>query len=94
MCPTFRCRDARLRTNLHLVVKNVNNDDKNVNNDDNEVSDMEWTPEAVKALMDYRLEDARRYAVARELRAGQPSWWRRLRTQHPQHPTDTRRHAA
>jgi hypothetical protein len=55
---------------------------------------MEWTPEAVKAQMDYRLEDARNYAVVRQVRAartGQPSWWRRLRTQHP---TDTRRHAA
>jgi hypothetical protein len=46
---------------------------------------MEWTPEAVKAEMDYRIESARRRNVARELRADrtpQPSWWSRLRTQH------------
>lgn len=47
---------------------------------------MEWTPEAVKAEMDYKLETARRHAVARQARQAksrQPSWWRRLRTQHP-----------
>ncbi|HEV2781445.1 MAG TPA: hypothetical protein VGX25_18845 [Actinophytocola sp.] len=45
---------------------------------------MEWTPEAVKAEMDYRLETARRHAVVRKLREGrgpQPSWWKRLRHQ-------------
>jgi hypothetical protein len=46
---------------------------------------MEWTPEAVKAQMDYRLEDARRFATARQVRKARtrhPSWWRRLRSQH------------
>jgi hypothetical protein len=46
---------------------------------------MDWTPEAVKAEMDYRMESARRHDVVRELRAArgrQPSWWSRLRTQH------------
>jgi hypothetical protein len=44
---------------------------------------MEWTPEAVKAEMDYRLETARRHAVVRDLRRSRgrhPSWWRRLRS--------------
>jgi hypothetical protein len=46
---------------------------------------MEWTPEAVKAEMDYRIESARRLNGVRQLRAArttQPSWWSRLRTQH------------
>lgn len=46
---------------------------------------MEWTPEAVRAEMDYRMETARRHNVVRQLREGadrRPSWWRRLRTQH------------
>jgi hypothetical protein len=46
---------------------------------------MEWTPEAVKAQMDYRLETARQHDAVRQLREArnrQPSWWSRLRTQH------------
>jgi hypothetical protein len=46
---------------------------------------MDWTPEAVRAEMDYRLESARRHDVVRSLREArvrQPSWWSRLRTQH------------
>jgi hypothetical protein len=48
------------------------------------VIEMEWTQEAVRAEMDYRLETARRHNVARQLREGiqRPSWWRRLRIQH------------
>lgn len=46
---------------------------------------MEWTPEAVKAQMDYRIETARKYHTAKQVlrtRTRHPSWWRRLRTQH------------
>lgn len=46
---------------------------------------MEWTPEAVKAQMDYRIEDARRHHVASQLRKARtrhPSWWKRLRSEH------------
>jgi hypothetical protein len=46
---------------------------------------MEWTPEAIRAETDYRLETARRYAVAREFRKSRsrhPSWWKRLRARH------------
>jgi hypothetical protein len=43
---------------------------------------MNWTPEAVKAQMDYRIEDARRHATVTEFRkthTRHPSWWRRIR---------------
>ena len=48
---------------------------------------MNWTPEAVKAEMDYRTEQAHgdRHTTVEHLRAAResnPSWWRRLRTQH------------
>jgi hypothetical protein len=46
------------------------------------VIEMEWTPEAVKAEMDYRVEVARKHAAVRRLRDArgrQPRWWRRLR---------------
>jgi hypothetical protein len=48
------------------------------------VIEMEWTQEAVRAEMNYRLETARRQHTVRQLREGtrRPSWWRRLRTQH------------
>ena len=51
---------------------------------------MNWTPEAVRAEMDYREEQARggdpRTTAdhLREARAKHPSWWRRVRTQHHQ----------
>lgn len=44
---------------------------------------MEWTPEAVRAEVDRRHEEARQHALVRELRASgrsRPSWWRRLRS--------------
>ncbi|HEV2778584.1 MAG TPA: hypothetical protein VGX25_04215 [Actinophytocola sp.] len=44
---------------------------------------MEWTPEAIKAEVDRRHEDARNRALIRELRESRgprPSWWRRLRS--------------
>ncbi|HEU5472165.1 MAG TPA: hypothetical protein VFV67_16045 [Actinophytocola sp.] len=46
---------------------------------------MEWTPEAVRAEMDYRLETARRHQAVRRLRDSggrRPHWWQRLRTRH------------
>lgn len=46
---------------------------------------MEWTPEAVKAQMDYRIETARRHNTAKQAlraRTRHPSWWRKLRSQH------------
>ena len=38
-----------------------------------------WTPEAVKAEMNYRLEVARRHDVVRQLRQarGRRHWWQR-----------------
>jgi hypothetical protein len=50
---------------------------------------MNWTPEAVRAEMDYRVERALRDAQANDVRGyphsvrhGPVTWWRRLRTQH------------
>jgi hypothetical protein len=50
---------------------------------------MNATPEAVKAEMDYRIQRAQgvgRHGTTlehlRAARAGHPSWWRRLRVQH------------
>lgn len=47
---------------------------------------MNWTPEALKAEMDYRVERALQEAdveaARRHLREEHPAWWRRLRTQH------------
>lgn len=47
---------------------------------------MNWTPEIVRAEMDYRVEralgDVRRGTTLehlRSVRAGRPSWWRRMR---------------
>jgi hypothetical protein len=49
------------------------------------VIEMTWTPEAVKAEVDYRMENARQHSAVRalrEARSGRPSWWKRLKTQH------------
>lgn len=48
---------------------------------------MNWTPEAVQAELEYRTEQAmgdRRTTLEhlRGARASNPSWWRRMRTQH------------
>jgi len=50
---------------------------------------MNWTPEAVRAEMDYRVERALRsaeinevLAYAHPVRHGPHAWWRRLRGQH------------
>ena len=48
---------------------------------------MNWTPEAVRAEMDYRAEMAHgdrgtTLEHLRGARASHPSWWRRVRTQH------------
>ncbi|WP_158842951.1 hypothetical protein [Saccharothrix deserti] len=43
---------------------------------------MEWTPEALKAEIDYRQAalraDATQYRVGRVSAPARPSWWRRL----------------
>ncbi|GLZ29629.1 hypothetical protein Lesp02_18190 [Lentzea sp. NBRC 105346] len=39
----------------------------------------EWTPEAIKAEIDYRREDALRHRGYTSLRSSrQPSWWHRV----------------
>lgn len=46
---------------------------------------MAWMPENVKAEMDYRLEEARRFSSARNHRdpsARRQAWWRKLRNSH------------
>jgi hypothetical protein len=40
---------------------------------------MNWTPEAVRAEMDYRLERARADAFGKLVTRDRPSWLRRLR---------------
>ncbi|HEX2131680.1 MAG TPA: hypothetical protein VHH15_08955 [Actinophytocola sp.] len=55
---------------------------------------MNWTPEAVRAEMDHRAEQAAgdrgtTLAHLRAARQNRPSWWRRMRTQHR-----TTKHAA
>ncbi|HEV2778582.1 MAG TPA: hypothetical protein VGX25_04205 [Actinophytocola sp.] len=47
--------------------------------------EMQWTPELVKAEMDYRLQEARHGITVRAVRAGRrtaPGWVRRLRHRH------------
>jgi hypothetical protein len=54
---------------------------------------MNWTPEVVRAEMDYRVEralgsDLRNGTTLAQLqaaRASHPSWWRRMRTAHREH---------
>jgi hypothetical protein len=50
---------------------------------------MNWTPEVVRAEMDYRIEravgdvrDSEQLAQLRAARERHQSWWRRLREQH------------
>jgi hypothetical protein len=40
---------------------------------------MDWTPEAVKAQMEYRRGDLVTMQQIREARRSSPSWWQRLR---------------
>lgn len=46
---------------------------------------MAWTPESVRAEIEYRHETAREHRMINLVRTAgnaQPSWWRRLRTEH------------
>ena len=59
---------------------------------------MEWTPEAIKAEIDYRTIDP---VVQRQIREARqsagPSWWQRVlrhRSQHPGDDGNEERHAA
>ncbi|MFE2757566.1 hypothetical protein ACFXGA_36755 [Actinosynnema sp. NPDC059335] len=58
---------------------------------------MEWTPEAIKAEIDYRQaalrEDAAQYRVTRRSRPVKKAWWRRLGAQTgPGSPADANDH--